>query len=127
MSRPTNVLWLIDHVCYDGSLHGGGRLFMNLVPKFDPARVRIHPYFLRASSEVQEVFKTADRKVTNLNLGKYDLRTLPRLARLACRNGKVFGAIEIRDDVARDRERMRIVLGEMIGNARDRRMHVGAA
>jgi hypothetical protein len=76
MSRPTNVLWLIDHVCYDGSLHGGGRLFMNLVPKFDPARVRIPPYFLRASPEVQEVFKTADRKVTNLNLGKYDLRTL---------------------------------------------------
>ena len=88
MSRPTNVLWLIDHVCYDGSLHGGGRLFMNLVPKFDPARVRIHPYFLRASPEVQEVFKTADRKVTNLNLGKYDLRTLPRLARL-CREQEI--------------------------------------
>ena len=23
--RPLNVLWLIDHVCYDGNLHGGGR------------------------------------------------------------------------------------------------------
>jgi hypothetical protein len=22
----------IDHVCYDGSLHGGGRLFANLCP-----------------------------------------------------------------------------------------------
>jgi glycosyltransferase involved in cell wall biosynthesis len=84
MSRPINVLWLIDHVCYDGSLHGGGRLFMNLVPKFDPTRVRIHPYFLRASEEVQELFATADHKVTNLDLGKYDLRTLPRLARI-CR------------------------------------------
>jgi glycosyltransferase involved in cell wall biosynthesis len=84
MARPTNVLWLIDHVCYDGSLHGGGRLFMNLVPKFDPARVRIHPYFLRASSEVQELFETANHKVTNLNLGKYDPRTLTRIAGL-CR------------------------------------------
>ena len=46
---PINVLWLIDHVCYDGSLHGGGRLFMNLAPMFDPAEVKIFPYFLRAN------------------------------------------------------------------------------
>lgn len=55
--RPLNVMWIIDHVCYDGSLHGGGRLFMNLIPEFDSSRVRIHPFFLRASPEVQEVFK----------------------------------------------------------------------
>jgi hypothetical protein len=24
-AQPLNVLWLIDHVCYGGSLHGGGR------------------------------------------------------------------------------------------------------
>ena len=52
---PINVLWLIDHVCYDGSLHGGGRLFMNLAPMFDPEEVRIFPYFLRASDEVVEI------------------------------------------------------------------------
>ena len=69
-ARPVNVLWLIDHVCYDGSLHGGGRLFMNLVPKVDPRKVRIFPYFLRASAEVQEVFKDAPVKVTNLDKGK---------------------------------------------------------
>ena len=22
--HPLNVLWVIDHVCYDGALHGGG-------------------------------------------------------------------------------------------------------
>lgn len=71
-SSPLNVLWLIDHVCYDGSLHGGGRLFMNLVPRFDPARVRVHPYFLRAAPEVEAVFAQAGHPVRNLDLGKYD-------------------------------------------------------
>ena len=79
---PINVLWLIDHVCYDGSLHGGGRLFMNLAPMFDPAEVKIFPYFLRASDEVVELFKTAPLKVVNLNKGKYDLTTLTTITSL---------------------------------------------
>jgi len=80
--RPINVLWLIDHVCYDGSLHGGGRLFMNLFPRFDPSRVRIHPYFLRASDEVKALFEAANHPVQSLELGKYDLRTFTRIAQL---------------------------------------------
>lgn len=79
---PINVLWLIDHVCYDGSLHGGGRLFMNLAPMFDSNEVRIFPYFLRASDEVVELFKTAPMKVVNLNKGKYDPSTLTTITGL---------------------------------------------
>ena len=71
--RPLNVLWLIDHVCYDGSLHGGGRLFMNLMPEFDESRVKIFPYFLRASKEVREVFAAAGHPAKTLDLGKFDL------------------------------------------------------
>lgn len=74
--RPLHVLWLIDHVCYDGSLHGGGRLFRNLVPAFDPERVRVFPYFLRASEEVRRVFADAPVPVTTLAKGKYDPTTL---------------------------------------------------
>jgi glycosyltransferase involved in cell wall biosynthesis len=70
--RPLNVLWLIDHVCYDGSLHGGGRLFMNLMPQFDERRVKIHPYFLRASQEVREVFAAAGHPAKTLDYGKFD-------------------------------------------------------
>lgn len=81
-SRQLNVLWLIDHVCYDGSLHGGGRLFMNLMPRFDAKQVRIFPYFLRASEEVQRVFAEAKHPAVNLNLGKYDLRSVSRIAQL---------------------------------------------
>jgi glycosyltransferase involved in cell wall biosynthesis len=81
-----NVLWLIDHVCYDGSLHGGGRLYMNLLPVFDRAEVRIFPYFLRASNEVQHVFSTAPMPVTTLAKGKYDPTTLVTLYRLCTRH-----------------------------------------
>ena len=80
--RPLNVLWLIDHVCYDGNLHGGGRLYMNLMPTFDPNRVRIHPYFLRASPEVQKLFQEARHPVVNLNKTKYDATALVAVSRL---------------------------------------------
>lgn len=70
--QPLRVLWLIDHVCYDGSLHGGGRLFYNLVPEFDTTRVQVFPYFLRSSQEVQRVFADAPVPVTVLHQGKYN-------------------------------------------------------
>jgi glycosyltransferase involved in cell wall biosynthesis len=71
-SKPLNVLWLIDHVCFDGSLHAGGRLYMNLFPRFDPKRVKIHPYFLNASDGVVKVFKEANHPVVNLAMSKSD-------------------------------------------------------
>jgi glycosyltransferase involved in cell wall biosynthesis len=83
---PLNVLWLIDHVCYDGSLHGGGRLYMNLLPAFDRAEVQIFPYFLRASDEVQRVFSAARVPVTTLARGKYDPTTLVTLYRVCKRH-----------------------------------------
>jgi glycosyltransferase involved in cell wall biosynthesis len=87
-SRPLNILWVIDHVCYDGSLHGGGRLFHDLIPAFDPAQVQVFPYFLRASEEVQRVFAACPVRVTTLNKGRYDPSTLSLLARL-CRDHEI--------------------------------------
>jgi len=72
-TQPLNVLWLIDHVCFDGSLHAGGRLYMNILPRVDPARLRIHPYFLNASDAVVRAFKQANHPVVNLALSKYDV------------------------------------------------------
>jgi glycosyltransferase involved in cell wall biosynthesis len=81
-----NALWLIDHVCYDGSLHGGGRLYMNLAPAFDPGEVRVFPYFLRASDQVEQVFAKAPVRVTNLRKSKYDPTALSTLYRLCKRH-----------------------------------------
>jgi glycosyltransferase involved in cell wall biosynthesis len=55
---------------------------MNLIPRFNPGQVRVHPYFLRASPDVIALFEAARHPVKNLGFSKYDLRALPRIARL---------------------------------------------
>ena len=85
-TRPLNVLWLIDHVCFDGSLHAGGRLYMNVLPRVDPNRVRIHPYFLNASDAVVKVFKEARHPVVNLAWSKYDVFSPIKVANLVRRH-----------------------------------------
>jgi glycosyltransferase involved in cell wall biosynthesis len=81
MSR-TNVLWVIDHVCYDGSLHGGGRLYWNVLPHFDANRFQIIACMLRASDEIREIFAKSPVPVTILDKGKFDPTTLWTLLRL---------------------------------------------
>ncbi len=73
---PINVLWAIDHVCYDGSLHGGGRLYWNVLPRFDSQRVRVTPCFLRATDTIREVFEESPVPVRILDKGTFDLTTL---------------------------------------------------
>ena len=75
MSR-INVLWVIDHVCYDGSLHGGGRLYWNVLPEFDTERFRIVPCMLRASETIREVFRSSPVRVRILDKAKFDPTTL---------------------------------------------------
>jgi glycosyltransferase involved in cell wall biosynthesis len=79
---PINVLWVIDHVCYDGSLHGGGRLYWNVVPRFDSNRFRIVPCMLRASDTVREVFANSPVPIKILDKGKFDPTTLWSFVRL---------------------------------------------
>ena len=81
MSR-INVLWVIDHVCYDGSLHGGGRLYWNVVPQFDSERFNVVPCLLRASETIREVFKQSPVSVRTLDKGKFDPTTLGTFLRL---------------------------------------------
>ncbi len=74
--RPINVLWVIDHVCYDGSLHGGGRLFWSILNQFDSSQFRIVPCMLRANNTLRNLFKDAPVPVKILDKGKFDPTTL---------------------------------------------------
>ncbi len=80
--RPINVLWVIDHVCYDGSLHGGGRLYWHVLPRFDASRIRVIPCMLRASSEIRRVFANSPVPVRILGKSKFDPTTLWTFLRL---------------------------------------------
>jgi len=86
VSRPLNVLWLIDHVCFDGSLHAGGRLYMNLFPYVDPERLRIVPYFLNASEAVVRTFAAVNHPVKTLAWSKYDVLAPLRVGQLVRRH-----------------------------------------
>jgi glycosyltransferase involved in cell wall biosynthesis len=84
---PLHVLWLIDHVTWDGSLHGGGRLFQHLPAAFDSERVKIFPYVLRAEAAARRVLAAAPVPVTTLRRRKYDPSTALLLHRLCRRHG----------------------------------------
>jgi glycosyltransferase involved in cell wall biosynthesis len=80
--RPLNVLWAIDHVCYDGNLHGGGRLYWNVLPNFDPDRCRVTACMLRATPEIRRVFSESAHPVRVLGRSKFDPTTLLDFLRL---------------------------------------------
>jgi glycosyltransferase involved in cell wall biosynthesis len=82
VKRPANVLWVIDHVCYDGNLHGGGRLYWNVLSRFDPERVRVVPCMLRASETIRQVFEDSPVPVRILDKAKFDPTTLWTFLRL---------------------------------------------
>jgi glycosyltransferase involved in cell wall biosynthesis len=71
-----NVLWVIDHVCYDGSLHGGGRLYWNVVPRFDSSRFQIIPCMLRANGTIRNLFANSPAPVRILDKAKFDPTTI---------------------------------------------------
>jgi glycosyltransferase involved in cell wall biosynthesis len=81
MSR-TNVLWVIDHVCYDGTLHGGGRLYWNILPRLNPDRIHVVACMLRASEEIRQLFAESPFPVRILDKAKFDPTTLWTFLRL---------------------------------------------
>src|ERR1041384_6787221 len=81
-----NVLWVINHVCYDGSLHGGGRLYWNVLQHFEDSRIRVAPYLLRATEEIRRVFRDSPVPVRVLDKGKFDPATLWTFLRLIREN-----------------------------------------
>jgi glycosyltransferase involved in cell wall biosynthesis len=80
--KQLNVLWAIDHVCYDGHLHGGGRLYWNVLPRLEEVGVRVIPCLLRATDEIRELFRDSPHPVRILDKGKFDPTTLTTFLRL---------------------------------------------
>ena len=81
MSR-LNILWVTDHCCYDGILHAGGRLFLNVIPRFNPDKFRIIPAMIRSSDEVREIFENSVLDVDIFDASRFDLRTISKFRRM---------------------------------------------
>jgi glycosyltransferase involved in cell wall biosynthesis len=74
--RPLNIMWVTDHCCYDGILHAGGRLFYNVIPRFDPTRIRVFPCMMRTSDEVRALFDASPVRVNVFEKGPFDLTAI---------------------------------------------------
>jgi glycosyltransferase involved in cell wall biosynthesis len=74
--KPINVMWVTDHCCYDGILHAGGRLFYNVIPRFDPSRFKIFPCMMRTSDEVRALFDASPVRVNVFEKAPFDVTAL---------------------------------------------------
>jgi glycosyltransferase involved in cell wall biosynthesis len=74
--RPISVLWLQDHIGYDGMLHGGGSHALKVIPRFDASRWKVVFCVLRNQDCVTKLFEKEGIKVIHFGRRKIDPRTL---------------------------------------------------
>jgi glycosyltransferase involved in cell wall biosynthesis len=71
MSR-IEILVVIDHMSYNGSMHGGGRFFLNTVSGIDRNRFNIIPCILRDEDPLKQVFENQSIRIRYLRRKKLD-------------------------------------------------------
>ncbi len=76
-----NVLMAIDHVDYDGQLHGGGRCFSNIISRINLNRFKIIARVLRRASSVKQLVGGVGVSIRSLARHRLDPRTLLDLIR----------------------------------------------
>ena len=86
VDRVLHVLWLVDHLGHGGFLHGAGRYYMNVLPRFNPSTVATTLCVLRRQDAATEMFEKEGIRVRHLGRGKFDPRTLADVARLVRRD-----------------------------------------
>ena len=80
--QPIRVLLANDHLGFHGSMHGVGRFFLNIIPKFDPLRVQVLPVILRPRDELATPFDDCGIRIRFLERHRFDPRTLLDFLRL---------------------------------------------
>src|SRR4026207_1017263 len=79
-------LWVVDHLGYEGVLHGAGRFYANVLPLLDAERVQASLCVLRKEESLRRYFATAPFQVHYLERGRFDPLTLFDLVRLIQQN-----------------------------------------
>src|SRR5258706_16369209 len=84
--RILNVLQVCDHLGWEGSrMHGVKRLFGWMIPRFDPARVRVSLVSLRRKDLSEETLEALGIDITYLERPRFDPRTFADLLSIADR------------------------------------------
>jgi glycosyltransferase involved in cell wall biosynthesis len=83
IGRPLNVLHVCDHLGWEGSrMHGVKRLFAWMIPRFDPAHVKVSLVSLRRKDLSEETLEALGIDITYLERSRFDPLTLPALLRV---------------------------------------------
>lgn len=77
-----NVLWIVDHLGYDGVMHGAGKYYLNTIPYFDKNKFNITLCVIRRKDYLTKLFEAAAINIKHLGRGKLDPRTIFDLFRM---------------------------------------------
>jgi len=70
-----NVLWLVDHLGFNGVMHGASKYYLNTIPDFDKSKFNVLLCVLRKEDHLTKIFKEKNINVFHLGRGKFDLMT----------------------------------------------------
>lgn len=71
-----NILWLVDHLGFDGVMHGASKYYLNAIPAFDNSKFNVLLCVLRKEDHITKFFKDKNVNVFHLGRGKFDLMTI---------------------------------------------------
>ena len=74
--RKINILWIVDHLGYNGFIHGAAKYYLNSIPYFDENRFNVSLCVLRKRDNLTKQFEDKGIKIRHLGRGKIDPRTL---------------------------------------------------
>lgn len=77
-----NVLWVVDHLGYNGSMHGAGKYYLNTIPLLEKSKFNVTLCVLRRRDNLTEHFEERGIRIHHLGRGKLDPLTLFDLIKL---------------------------------------------
>ena len=80
--RRINILWVVDHLGYNGFMHGAGKYYLNSIPHFDKKKFNVSLCVLRVRDNLTNQFESKGISTRHLGRGKIDPRTLFDLIKL---------------------------------------------
>ena len=81
-SRKINILWIVDHLGYNGFIHGAAKYYLNSIPYFDKNRFNVSLCVLRERDNLTRQFEEKGIEIRHLGRGKIDPRTLSDLIKI---------------------------------------------
>ena len=85
-NQKINVLWLVDHLGYNGFMHGAGKYYLNTIPYFDQSSYNVLLCVLRSRDNLTSHFEKKGINVVHLGRSKLDPLTIVDIIKIIKNN-----------------------------------------